>query len=43
MEKMKRRVMVGDTDLGAELMEKIGDLKELVNAYREGVLKEKVL
>ena len=42
MEKMKKRVTVGDTDLGAELMEKIDDLKELVNAYREGVLKERM-
>lgn len=42
VEKMKKRIMVGDTDLGEELMEKISDLKELVNAYREGVLKEKI-
>lgn len=42
VEKMKKRVMVGDTDLGTELMEKIQDLKDLVNAYREGVIKEKV-
>ncbi len=42
VEKMKKRVTVGDTDLGAELMEKIDDLKELVNAYREGVLKERM-
>ena len=33
--------MVGDTDLGEELTEKINDLKELVEAYRKGVLKEK--
>ena len=42
VEKMKSRVMVGDTDLGKELEERIRDLKELVSAYREGVLKEKV-
>lgn len=41
VEKMKKRVMVGDTDLGEELTEKINDLKELVEAYRKGVLKEK--
>ena len=42
VEKMKSRVMVGDTDLGQELAERIADLKELVSAYREGILKEKV-
>ena len=42
VEKMKRRVMVGDTDLGKELAERIEDLKALVDAYRKGVLKEKV-
>ena len=42
MEKMQSRVMVGDTDLGKELGERIEDLKELVAAYRDGVLKEKV-
>lgn len=43
VEKMKKRVMVGDTDLGEELTEKINDLKELAAAYREGVIKEKIL
>ncbi len=42
VEKMKSRVMVSDTDLGAELDAKISDLKELVAAYREGVIKEHV-
>ena len=42
VEKMQSRVMVGDTDLGIELGERIEDLKELVAAYREGILKEKV-
>ncbi len=42
VEKMKSRVMVRDTDLGVELREKIGDLKELVAAYREGALKERI-
>lgn len=41
VEKMKQRVMVEDTDLGKELEAKIQDLKELVYAYREGVLKER--
>lgn len=42
VEKMKRRVMVADTDKGAELALQIEDLKELVSAYREGVLKERI-
>lgn len=43
VEKMKNRVMVGDTDLGKELSGRIDDLKELVAAYREGTLKEKIV
>ena len=43
VEKMKNRVMVGDTDLGKELAGRIEDLKELVAAYREGVFKEKMV
>ncbi|MEG0689358.1 MAG: fructose-bisphosphatase class III, partial [Hungatella sp.] len=43
VEKMKNRVMVGDTDLGKELADRIADLKELVGAYREGILKEKII
>lgn len=42
VEKMKHRVMVADTDMGVVLAAQIADLKELVNAYREGILKEKV-
>lgn len=42
VENMKKRVMVADTDKGVELAGRIADLKELVAAYREGVLKEKV-
>lgn len=42
VENMKNRVMVADTDKGAELAERIADLKELVTAYRDGVIKEKV-
>lgn len=41
VEKMKKRVMVGDTDLGKELADRIEDLKELVTAYRKGIIKEK--
>lgn len=42
VENMKNRVMVADTDKGAELAERIADLMELVAAYRDGVIKEKV-
>ena len=43
VEKMKNRVMVGDTDLGKELLERISDLKELVAAYRDGRIKERIV
>lgn len=42
VEKMSSRIMVADTDKGQELAGRISDLKELVTAYREGVLKEKI-
>ncbi|MBE5992620.1 MAG: fructose-1,6-bisphosphatase [Paenibacillaceae bacterium] len=42
VENMKRRVMVADTDKGVELTGRIEDLKELVAAYREGIIKERV-
>ena len=42
MEKMQKRVMVADTDTGKMLAEKIADLKELVAAYRGGIIKEKL-
>ena len=42
VEKMKKRIMVGDTDKGAELAEQISDLKELIAAYRKGSLKERI-
>lgn len=41
-EKMVSRVMVKNTDLGEDLEMRIGDLKELVDAYREGTIKEHV-
>ncbi|MDO4267597.1 MAG: fructose-1,6-bisphosphatase [Eubacteriales bacterium] len=40
VEKMKTRVMVGDTDKGEELRIQIQDLKELSAAYRRGDIKE---
>mgnify|MGYP000891920180 CR=1 FL=1 len=42
VENMKKRVMVADTDKGTELAGRIADLKELVAAYREGIIKEKL-
>ena len=42
VEKMQSRVMVADTDKGRELAGQIADLKELVAAYREGSMKERV-
>lgn len=42
VEKMKDRIMVADTDTGKMLAAKISDLKELVAAYRGGVIKEKM-
>ena len=42
VEKVKTRVMVADTDKGRELKGQIADLKELVAAYREGTIKERV-
>ena len=40
-ETLTTRMRVADTDLGREMAERIQDLKELVAAYRGGVLKEK--
>ena len=42
VEKMRKRIMVADTDDGKELARRIEDLKELVAAYRKGALKERV-
>lgn len=42
VENRKKRMMVADTDNGAQLAERIADLKELAAAYREGVLMEKM-
>jgi fructose-1,6-bisphosphatase-3 len=39
-EKMRTRVLVGNTDKGEELKVRIADLCELISAYRAGVLKE---
>ena len=42
VEKMRKRIMVADTDDGKELARRIEDLKELVAAYRKGDLKERI-
>ena len=39
---MDRRVLIADTDQGKLLLEQIEDLKELIVAYREGLIKEKM-
>ncbi len=39
-EKMPHRILIGNTDEGAELKQRITDLAALVNAYRSGALKE---
>lgn len=36
------RVYVGGTDIGKELKQQISDLKELLMAYRKGIIKEKL-
>ena len=40
VEKLERRANISDTDKGKELLEEINDLKELLNAYKSGVIKE---
>ena len=40
-EELTTRIRVADTDLGRDMQGRIEDLKELVAAYRAGVLKEK--
>ena len=40
VEKMKNRVMVSHTDKGKELSGQIDDLKQLVDAFRRGDIKE---
>lgn len=34
-----KRILVGDTDNGAKIKENISDLKELIAAYRSGIIK----
>lgn len=39
-ENVKKRKCVGDTDIGAKLKSEIADLKDLLQAYRNGIIKE---
>lgn len=41
VETMKRRILVGDTDVGEKMRQKIVDLKLLIGAYRAGEIAEK--
>jgi fructose-1,6-bisphosphatase-3 len=41
VEMSTHRMLVADTDKGAELREQIRDLKQLLHAYRHGIIKEK--
>ena len=41
VERTQRRLLVGDTDTGMALKERIEELKELLCAYRDGIIKEK--
>lgn len=43
VEKMESRVNIADTDKGHDIAEKIADLRELLNAYRNGEIKEQFL
>ncbi len=40
VEKLQSRANISDTDKGAALYEQISDLRELLNAYRSGLIKE---
>lgn len=41
-ENVKKRKSVKDTDIGTRLCKEIEELKKLLTAYREGILKEKI-
>ena len=42
VEMNSHRMMVRDTDKGAELIEQINELYKLLHAYRNGFIKEKI-
>ena len=41
-ENIAKRKLVADTDVGEKLRGEIEDLKQLLSAYKEGILKEKI-
>jgi len=41
VEQMRHRVLVGETDTGRQLKQQIADLEELLQAYRNGSIREK--
>jgi fructose-1,6-bisphosphatase-3 len=41
VEMSAQRMLVADTDKGRELREQVSDLRQLLRAYRHGILKEK--
>lgn len=41
VENMKQRVNISDTDKGIELLSQINDLRELLEAYKNGTIKER--
>lgn len=41
VETLPERMMVLDTDQGAEIVEQIDDIKQLIDAYKKGLLKER--
>ena len=40
IEMSQRRMLVADTDIGTDLKRQIADLKQLLHAYRHGIIKE---
>ena len=40
VETLPERMLIIDTDQGAELVQRVDDLKALVEAYKKGLLKE---
>ena len=40
-EVLDKRILVGDTDAGIKMKEKIADLKHLIAAYRSGEIAER--
>ena len=41
-EEVKNRKLVADTDIGTRIKGEIADLKMLLTAYKEGIIKEKI-